>query len=761
MSAAATLSRRVSAPPASGWLARPSSSLPVGALGAFFALSLMAGLCFASLLAHPPTWRVLGVVAAASAGGAALACTRALPDRLGLATLARIAILASAAYLAIRATGAPARLLWPWHWGAFQREVAHGLDALDGLWPYTGGAPRARLALLLALPATIVPASALVFWPGAWRAPARRALALGALIGMYAIAAMNEQHAAWRVQGVLLLGLLCVWGWAWRSLPVERGRAVAWLLVAGALALTGADALSSGAPLIDYHAWNPFGPAFPATSFNWNQTYGPLSWPNTTEQMVSVRSRAPYLWRATTLDRFDGVDFVRSSAQPPDAEQLSGAARHPGWVTRTTVTVRGFASTQLLSPGEVISVSIAGPHVPRLEPIASDGTVGVSARPESGVRYTITAYAPRPSAPEMARAPRTLPAAYLPYTQFELPHDGRRPVSAASPAGVKLIEASPYARVYALARRLASGAANTYQAAARIEAFLHVGFLYDLDPRRSAYPLVSFLLRERSGYCQQFSGAMTLLLRMDGIPARVAAGFTSGARDPAGGSFEVTAQDAHAWVEIYFAGIGWVPFDPTPARPATGSSDGLLARAAGGGSALALRHRARPTRTGAAAGLAASPRASAAGLGFGELLAIVIVLVLASVLALGLARRSRARGVARAFADDAEGAVRELTRALVRAGVPLAAGTTLAELEPRLARSHGADAGRYVRLLRERRFAPDPDRRSPGARDRRLLRRALCAGYGPKTRLRVLLALPPLRLRSRPPRRDRRRLRTV
>jgi hypothetical protein len=293
--------------------------------------------------------------------------------------------------------------------------------------------------------------------------------------------------------------------------------------------------------------------------------------------------------------------------------------------------------------------------------------------------------------------------------------------------------------VYALARSLAAGAPGAYDVVARMEAFLRHGFTYDQDPPRRAYPLVSFLLRERSGYCQQFSGAMTLMLRMDGIPARVAAGFLTGPRNPSTGLYEVSARDAHAWVEVFFAGIGWVPFDPTPASPLAGGTDALAGEQIG--AAAALRHRAPPSRARAHRGVTAA--SGAPGTRLSATPAVAIGLAGALVLLLGAGWWAGTIRIERALAGDAEGAVRELSRALPRTGVALGAGTTLAELERRLQRSHGPGASRYVRLLRERRYAPHGDPRLPTARDRRLLRRALCARRGPLARLRALLALPP------------------
>ena len=94
---------------------------------------------------------------------------------------------------------------------------------------------------------------------------------------------------------------------------------------------------------------------------------------------------------------------------------------------------------------------------------------------------------------------------------------------------------------------------------------LRGGFRYDESPPAvDGAPLIAFVNRTKAGYCQHYAGAMTLMLRMLGIPSRVAVGFTSGNLE--NGSWVVTDHEAHAWVEVWFAGQGWVPFDPTPGR---------------------------------------------------------------------------------------------------------------------------------------------------------------------------------------------------
>ena len=93
----------------------------------------------------------------------------------------------------------------------------------------------------------------------------------------------------------------------------------------------------------------------------------------------------------------------------------------------------------------------------------------------------------------------------------------------------------PYRPLWALAEQVAGGAKSPYAAAVALERYFRVGggFIYDQHPPRAAGvpPLVDFVTRTHRGYCQHFSGAMALMLRYLGIPARVAAGFTSGRYD--------------------------------------------------------------------------------------------------------------------------------------------------------------------------------------------------------------------------------------
>lgn len=102
--------------------------------------------------------------------------------------------------------------------------------------------------------------------------------------------------------------------------------------------------------------------------------------------------------------------------------------------------------------------------------------------------------------------------------------------------------------------------------AAKIQAFLRSAkFSYSTQPRPgSGYrALEDFLINDRTGYCEQFAGAMAMMARVAGIPSRVAVGFLPGERN--GNGWEVSVRDMHAWPELFFSGFGWVRFEPTPA----------------------------------------------------------------------------------------------------------------------------------------------------------------------------------------------------
>jgi hypothetical protein len=256
------------------------------------------------------------------------------------------------------------------------------------------------------------------------------------------------------------------------------------------------------------------------------------------------------------------------------------------------------------------------------------------------------------------------------------------------------------------------------------------GFAYDEHPPASALPLETFLFSSKRGYCQQFAGSMALLLRMGGIPARVATGFTTGSYDAANHRYVVSDLDAHAWVEAWFPRYDWLRFDPTPSTaPARAGGGGLPALRGG-----AAKHAQRVSRRNIIDAGARAPVGGHRGAGGGIPLAALVVGLIVLAAAVALLVRALGRP-----APTSGQLVAELERALGRAGRPLQSGTTLHALERRFHAS--PEAAGYVRTLRLARFADD--RTLPRASQRRALRGQLAAGLGVAGRLRAWWALPP------------------
>ncbi len=99
---------------------------------------------------------------------------------------------------------------------------------------------------------------------------------------------------------------------------------------------------------------------------------------------------------------------------------------------------------------------------------------------------------------------------------------------------------------------------------------------YDLNaplPDAGEDAVHDFLFDSRLGFCEQIASSLTIMLRTQGVPARLVTGYVSGGRDEISGVFEVQASDAHAWVEVWFPETGWQAFDPTAAVPLSADAE--------------------------------------------------------------------------------------------------------------------------------------------------------------------------------------------
>jgi protein-glutamine gamma-glutamyltransferase len=726
-------------------------------LACFAALACVAALRWTALVSDPPAGGMTVAVLLATAGGAALVAVGGLRTSPVARWLLAGAVACSALAVGLLLVGLPARLLLPPNWTELAGNVNQSLDGLtDVPVPYAGADLWTRLAIILVAPLVVSLAALAAFWPTQRRA-AGRICALVLLVALYLVAAAWARPGGQLASGALLLLVVAAWLW----LPgLQAGRRLAALVavaLVAAVAVPAAALIEPGRALIDYRGWKLF--SAQGLGFRWDQSYGPLNWPQQGTLVLEVASDQSHYWKATNLDSFDGVRWRRSSSSV--AETVLGvpggfdAERTPprsgtDWVDRIRLSVRGLRSDFAIGAGTTLAVR-------ETEATADgDGVWQIENELDPGDTYTALVYDPKPTAGEMRTAGTKFPEEARRYISFSLPGDsGPRTVDPGfwSPAGPRdvaaQVQGTAYEGMYALARQLALGAQTPYDAIDRIERYLRDAYDYRQDVPYHEFPLPEFVEEDRAGYCQQFSGTMALMLRMLGIPSRVAVGFSPGGRDPEENSFLVDDTDAHNWVEAFFPGTGWVTFEPTPAAaPAStqlnDAAPGLDDPALPGNQGDSLQ--LPDPREGSDFG-SESERNPAVGPGSDRSGAeqLLVMVGLAGGLALLMvgAYVSRRIGTRRLDPDRlADSELRELAGILSRLGRPLGPGSTLLRAEDRLAELAGPPAAAYAARLRERRYRR-PELPPPTLAERRSLRRALLGANGPRALLRVLRAMPP------------------
>jgi transglutaminase-like putative cysteine protease len=742
------------APPAGSTAARRIDENVAGVLRllAFAAFASYSLGHWLSVLQNPPVGRGMLVLAICVLGAAALWATgiEERPSRLAVA--ARPLIVLAMALLSLLAAGLPLHYLSPHHhgWHKLGTGLNHGLvGAQATIYPYTGGDHWVRLTLVLAVPLFLVPAAALAFWPAPkWGAP-MRATALVLLVALFclALAERTPNGQLWR--GLVLLLLFAAWLWLPRLRARDAAAAGMALGAAAVLALPIAAKLDVRHGWFDYRNWRVLS-AQGGVTYSWDQTYGPINWPRRGVTLMFVKADRPYYWKAETLDNFVGTRWVGGDVTSGPSDQSETPPLHDRrWLKQITVNVAGLRGSFVPVTGMPLEVS----------PDAGDTTTGPDGTTvandhelRNAEHYTVDAYIPEPSANEMRAAPAGYDPYFMRYTSIALPRTGgslqtvntglRGMPRTEDPIAPSELLHSPYAGMYRVARGLAAGKPTAYDVAQKIQNYLRgPKFIYSERPPVSKYPLESFVMKTHTGYCQQFSGTMALMLRMEGIPARVVSGFAPGTPvTDSPGEYRVRDFDAHSWVEVYFRDIGWVTFDPTPPlSPASSQLDDAGVGAIQGGRTPRGLGQSQAPDVRDAGGAVAGAGKGSGHLGLWLLaagLAAVALLVLAGLWLRSWLVRRRAGG------DAAEAALHELRRALERVGFILPPGTTLASLEKRLQTAAGADAVSYARRLREQRYGPG-EAELPGPSERRALRRALARAAGPFGRLKALRALPP------------------
>jgi transglutaminase-like putative cysteine protease len=547
-------------------------------------------------------------------------------------------------------------------------------------------------------------------------------------------------------RGVVLLAVVLLLV-AWLDGPLRPRRVVLAAVVGGtvllgAFAASTSSAVASG-QVLRWQSWDFYTkpPKPVGVEYVWNSDFSGLHFPKKVTTVLRIKAPSrPTSWRATTLDEFDGgnwYEYVVPVAQlrTGGRDELLGDAEIPPAARDRSHWVRQDVTVGALRDNHLIGAAVPVAYDPGSHDAdyAEGGVAYLQGGPLSpGDHYSVWSYEPQPTPRQLAQLPARYPK-QVTTTDLNVDAHTVAPLFGA-PDRERLMtrlfadsyRARPYEGLYKLARRVVGEPSYPYAAALELEAwFRSPAFQYDETPPQSAGvpPLVAFVLQTRRGYCQHFAGAMALMLRYLGIPARVAAGFTSGEYDSHKHEWTVTDHDAHAWVEAWFPGYGWLPFDPTPGRGSlngtyTASSphfdltDGLFA---------VTQHVKRPgsfdLRTlrgshGNAAdgglGPKVAARAGPVGSRIGALLRLLALVAVALVFLAGATKvliRKR-RYLTRDPRKLAGACVRELADYAADQGVQAPASATLGELARLVEEELGVSARAFVAAAGQARFGP-------------------------------------------------------
>jgi transglutaminase-like putative cysteine protease len=264
------------------------------------------------------------------------------------------------------------------------------------------------------------------------------------------------------------------------------------------------------------------------------------------EIVFRVRAPAASYWRAYVLENYQGQSWIRvahpARSIPPVSQNLpvrdENTAVGPG--LPQTFYIQRPLPTDLL-----ISYPVRDLYFPAQElTLVDTGTIHSPYSLRKGVNYSAVSQV-RDLSPAALRAAGPLSGET---EDIDVPQTVPR-------------------RVKDLADRLAAGQPTEYDKVHAVTTYLQTNYRYSLDTPRlpsDKDAVDQFLFVDRVGFCEQFASVLAIMLREEGIPTRLAVGYSTGDTDTLTGTFTVRARDAHAWVEVYFPDVGWVPFDASP-----------------------------------------------------------------------------------------------------------------------------------------------------------------------------------------------------
>jgi transglutaminase-like putative cysteine protease len=350
------------------------------------------------------------------------------------------------------------------------------------------------------------------------------------------------------------------WGPVWSGSRTRRlgssvrgSRPVAFAVIAAAVLVPGLLPGFRSGPLIDFSTSGDEGVGLdPFISI-----HAQLTDDEPVRDLFEVQTPDPQYLRMYTLDEFDGEGWRSSDPSGSDGQTLtvptvlpqpSSYAPPPDSETQpyTFTVLTDFDSSHALPMAQTPEQITAG-DLGDLTWDPARGQAFVDGGLDAGLEYTVRSRIIVPTAEQLERVRNLTPLQYGQWTRLP---------------GEDVLDP----RVEQLAKAWTAGAASDYEKVLAIQQHFHSdGFQYstDVDVADDPDALLTFLTQTKAGFCQQYATAMAVMVRELGLPARVAVGYQAGTLQD-DGRYLVQSDDAHAWVEVYFEGYGWLQFEPTP-----------------------------------------------------------------------------------------------------------------------------------------------------------------------------------------------------
>ena len=290
--------------------------------------------------------------------------------------------------------------------------------------------------------------------------------------------------------------------------------------------------------------------------------YNGLTWSQSDKTVTEIDSRhgayfklpAPLGSPESQLDfgfsRQDGSRFWYSPGARQhlkEALQIEGDSGGEGWrsdqqIVQTFTVVSNEQPNLIFSAYRPLELFIVSRHI---SVDSSDG-IRLPEPLKAGITYSVISYRPNFEPDALRQSPAVYPDA-IARRYLQLPDNISQ-------------------RTKDLARSLTAAYDNPFDKVKALNDHL-LTYPYDFFPPPhppGAEVVDNFLFEDKRGFCEMYATSLVVMARSLGIPARMTAGYGSGDYDPITGLYEVRFSHAHAWAEVYFAGHGWVPFDPTP-----------------------------------------------------------------------------------------------------------------------------------------------------------------------------------------------------